>query len=172
MIGESAAPAPPAAPVSADIARLAGALLQHARAAYAVVPAEERGPSLGAIDAFLVAPTPGRFLSAVRHLREAQRAAVLAAAAHNTVGRLFADGISALRAVPGVPPDVIDHLASDLPPDARSSRRLAALAALLGSYEELLGRVVADHEEMRRRLRPRRGFARPETPPPPRRRKR
>jgi len=147
---------------AADSAALAAALLPRAIAAFAIVPPAERGPALGAIDQFLAAPSPSRFLRASRLLSEARRAARLNDAARTTVGRLFAEGMDQLRTVPGLPAEVVEQLAADLPMDAHSGRRLGALATLLQGYEELLGRVVADTEEMRRRLRPgaRRGMRR------------
>jgi hypothetical protein len=147
---------------AADSAALAAALLPRAIAAFSLVPPAERGPALGAIDEFLAGPSPSRFLRAARVLGEARRAARLHDAARTTVGRLFAEGMDQLREVPGLPAEVVAQLAADLPPDARAGRRLGALATLLQGYEELLGRVVADTEEMRRRLRPgaRRGMRR------------
>jgi hypothetical protein len=139
---------------AADAAALAAALLPRAIVAFAVVPPADRGPALGAIDQFLAAPSPSRFLHASRLLNEARRVARLNDAARTTVGRLFAEGMDQLRAVPGLPADIVAQLAADLPPDAHAGRRLGALATLLAGYEELLGRVVADTDEMRRRLRP------------------
>ena len=147
---------------AADVAGLAAALLPRAMAAFAVVPPADRGTSLAALDQFLAAPSPAKFLRAARLLDEARRAATVNQAARTTVGRLFAEGTDMLRAVPGLPAEITAQLAAELPVDARAGRRLTALATLLQGYEELLGRVVADTEEMRRRLRPgaRRGMRR------------
>jgi hypothetical protein len=133
-------------------ARLAGTLFAHALAALRVLPAEERGPALGAIDRFLAAPGPAGFIAAVRLLGEARRRRQVAAAAGSTLERAFADGLAALRAVPGLPAVVGERLA-DLPVDTRAGQRLHALAALARAYEELGARVAADTDEMRRRLR-------------------
>lgn len=143
-----------AAAPATDTAVFARALLPRAVAAFSVVPPEDRGPALAAIDQFLARPSPASFLRAARQLNEARRAARLARAASTTVGRLFGEGITMMRSVPGLPAEVTQQLANDLPMDGRSGRRLAALATMLKGYEELLGRVVADNEEMRKRLRP------------------
>jgi hypothetical protein len=145
----TAAPAPTPDPVI-----FARALLPQAVAAFSLVPPEDRGPALAAIDQFLALPSPASFLRASRQLNEARRAARLARAASTTLGRLFGEGMALMRTVPGLPAEVTQRLANDLPMDARSGRRLAALATMLKGYEELLGRVVADNEEMRQRLRP------------------
>jgi hypothetical protein len=139
---------------SRGAARLAAALLPRAAAALKVLPIEERGIALAAIDQFLEAPTPARFLRAARELGQAHRTAALAAAAQPTVDRMFAEGITSLRGVPGIQSEVITQLEAYLPVDPRAGQRLTALALLLGSYEELVGRVVADTEEMRRRMLP------------------
>jgi hypothetical protein len=47
----------------------------------------------------------------------------------------------------------VDRLAANLPRDPRAGVRLRALCTLARSYEELAGRVAADTDEMRRRLR-------------------
>jgi hypothetical protein len=145
-----------------DVAAYAAALLPRAIAALEVVPDADRGAALAALDQFLTAPGPAAFLRAIRVLDQARRTARLNQAARTTVGRLFDEGMDLLRAVPGLPAEVTAQLAADLPVDARAGRRLTALATLLQGYEELLGRVVADTEEMRRRLRPgaRRGMRR------------
>ena len=141
---------------------LAAALFGHALAAWRVVPAEERGAALGALDRFIAVPGPARFLAAVRVLDQARRRCLVAATAGATLDRAFADGLAAVRAVPGLPTDLIERLAG-LPVDPRAGQRLHALAALARTYQELGARVAADTDEMRRRLReaaPRRGHAR------------
>ena len=132
--------------------RLARALFTHALAAFRVVPVEERGPALGAIDRFLAVPGPARFLAAVRLLGQARGRRQVETAAGTTLERAFADGLAAVRAVAGLPAELTERLAA-LPVDARAGRRLHALAALAQAYEELGARVAADTDEMRRRLR-------------------
>lgn len=141
----SAAPSP--------TAPLARALLANAMAAFTVLPPERRGSSLAALDAFLAAPSPATFLAASRVLAESRRNRLLESAAAPALAQDFADGIAALRTLTSIPAELVDRLEADLPFDARTGRRLQALAALTRSYDELLSRVVADVEQMRKRFR-------------------
>jgi hypothetical protein len=144
--------APQPTPVDADTAALARALLPRAIAAFTLVPELDRGPALAAIDRFLAGPAPSTYLAAARELRTAERAAALRKNGGATMSRLFGEGMTVLREVPGLPPELLDEMTANLPLDARSGRRLTALAELLGGYCELLGRVAADTEEMRKRM--------------------
>jgi hypothetical protein len=132
---------------------LARALFGHALAAFRAMPPEARAPSLAALDRFLAAPGPARFLAATRVLRAERRRCLVATTAGATMERGLADGLAAVRAVPGLPADLVERLAADLEPDPRAGQRLHALAALAQAYEELGARVAADTDEMRRRLR-------------------
>jgi hypothetical protein len=145
-----------AAGVDVNVAALARALLPRAIAAFTLVPEIDRTPALVALDQFLAAPAPATYLSAVRTLRATERAAALRKNAGPTIDRMFAEGTTLLREVPGIPPALVDEMTANLPVDARAGRRLSALGELLGTYCELLGRVAADTEEMRRRMKPRR----------------
>jgi hypothetical protein len=148
---------------SSDAAPLARALLDQALLTFRSVPEAERVPALTAIDSFLSGPSPSRFLAAIRLLAQARRRLLIDRTASTTLQRARADGLSALRDVPGFPGHLVDRLEATLPADPRSGRRLMALAALARSYQELAGRVAADTEQMRQRLRdafPRRGSRR------------
>ena len=137
----------------ADAATFARALLPRALAAFSAVAPPEREPALTALDRFLQAPGPANFLAAARVLDESRRAAALAKNGRTTIERLFAEGASRLQAVPGLSPEIVAEITRHMPIDPRAGRRLAALADLVGSYGELLGRVAHDTEEMRGRMR-------------------
>jgi hypothetical protein len=157
----SPASASPASPtLDLEAALLARALLPRAISAFTLVPASERGPALAALDRFLAGPAPSTYLAAARHLRKAERAAALGKNGGVTLGRLYDEGVTLLRDVPGLPPELLNEMTGALPIDARAGRRLSALAELLGSYCELLGRVAADTDEMRRRMKTRRSSRR------------
>ena len=152
---------------TSDGARLARALLPHALLAFRTSAGsgsgsgsgtgtgteDQRGPALAALDAFLADPLPSRFLAAARELGQLRRRTLIERDARGTLQRARSDGLSALREVPGVPATVVDRLEAGLPADLRSGPRLRALVDLARSYQELASRVVADTEEMRRRLR-------------------
>ena len=137
-----------------DVALLARALLPRAISALRSLAPEERGPSLLAIDRFLAAPGPANFLAATRQLKEAQQAAALAKHGRGSLDRLFAEGATRLRSVPGLPAAIASEITANLPLDARAGRRLAAVAMLLESFEELQSRVATDTAEMRQRMLP------------------
>ena len=137
----------------AHTAALARALAEKAVLAFQTVPDGERGPALAALDRFLAGPAPSTFLAAVRELSQARRRVLIERTASATLQRARADGLRALRDVPGLPATLIDRLQADLPLDVRSGQRLLALAALARAYDELEGRVAADNDEMRQRLR-------------------
>jgi hypothetical protein len=140
-------------PAAGDTPRLARALVGHALRALRTIPEDARGPALGALDRFLATPGPATFLRAVRVLGEERRRFVVESAGGSTLRRGLDDGLASLRQVPGLPAALVDRLAADLPLDARTGQRLHALADLARAYEEVLGRVAADRDEMRRRLR-------------------
>jgi hypothetical protein len=145
-----------------DTAVLARALLARAHPALLAIPGDARGPALEALDQFLAAPGPAAFLRATRVLGVERRRALLARSAQSTLRRSMADGLAALRAVPGLPAPLLDRL-ERLPVDARAGRRLQALASLAQAHEELAGRVASEADDMRRKLRegaPRKGRAR------------
>lgn len=135
-------------------AELARALLAHAARAFRVLPEIRRAEPIAAIDDFLAHPSPARFLAAVRVLGATRRRYLLESRGEGTLRRARADGLAALRAVPGLPAAMLARLDADLPLDVRSGSRLHALAALARAYDELAGRVAADMNEMRRRLQP------------------
>ena len=154
--------------MTADAAApLARALLPLLRETLAVVPDADRGPVLGAVDAFVASPVPSRFLAAVRELRQARARALIELHGGGTLQRARAAGLAALRDVPGFPGELVDRLQDCLPTDLRSGPRLQAVAVLARSYHELAARVTADSEQMRQRLReayPRRSGKRPRPP--------
>ena len=145
----------PVAPVAGDrpddTAILARALFSHTVAAFKLVPEDDRGAALAALDRFIASPGPAAFMAAARELREARRRVLIEQHGGGTLRRALAEGIRALRTVPGLPAAVSERLASDLPVDAMTGHRLSALCALARAYEDLAGRVAADTDEMRRR---------------------
>ncbi|HEY0707702.1 MAG TPA: hypothetical protein VGG33_12945 [Polyangia bacterium] len=137
-----------------DVAALARALLPRAVSALRTLSPDDRGPSLAAIDGFLAEPGPASFLRAARLLREAQQAGALAKHGRGSLDRLLAEGAVRLKAVPGLPAPIASEIIATLPLDARAGRRLAAVAMLLETFEELQSRVATDTAEMRQRLLP------------------
>ena len=134
-----------------DTAILARALFSHTVAAFKVVPEDDRGAALAALDRFIASPGPAAFMAAARELREARRRVLIEQHAGGTLRRALAEGIRALRAVPGLPADGLRT--PGLRPPARCDDRPPPLCPLrpARAYEDLAGRVAADTDEMRRR---------------------
>lgn len=136
-----------------DATRLAAALLGAAKRTFHAVgrDGEARAAVATAVKTFTERPAPATYLAAVRALAGARRAAVLRRFDSATDERLFARGLEALRQVRGLDAPVIDRLAA-LPRDARSGRRLVALALLLETQLELAGRASAAVRALRERI--------------------
>jgi hypothetical protein len=147
--GEGAAPE--AARAQLATAAFARALLRHLVRARAALPSPELGPALAAIDAFVAAPKPVTFLAASRALGQARRAHALRHLHGTHADRSFRRGLEAVRAVPGLD-DAHSQLLARLPVDARTGRRLLALAQLLEVHVELSGRAAAQARALRRKL--------------------
>jgi len=150
---------------AADWGALAGDLLRRARATFAVVPADDRGPALAALDAFLAAPGPAQYLAATRVLAEARRTRTLQKVRTAQAGYAFARGLDAVRRELGSA--AAEALAVG-PTDPRAGHRLRALALLAAAHRELAERVAGSTEALRRQL----GLATEKPPlgPSPRRR--
>lgn len=146
-------------------ARLARALLTRVVRTFRAHAAAAEPKVLAGIDAFVARPGAATYLGASRLLHRAVRDRLLDRVGGASMQRSFAEGIAALRETPGLPAALVERLEADLPRDARAGQRLIALAALARSYDALLGRVLADTEQMRQRVlagrrpvvRPRRG---------------
>jgi hypothetical protein len=121
---------------------LAHDLLRRAVSAFAAIAPDERDPSLVALDAFLARPAPATYLSAVRILAEARRAAARA-------GYALARGLDTVRRELGA--DTAEALGA-IPADDRAGMRLRALALLSAAHRELAGRVAGSAELLRRQL--------------------
>jgi hypothetical protein len=119
---------------------LASALLRVAMRALPRIPLDERTPALSAIDAFVAAPGPARFLTAARLLDEGRRAARVARLGVALQGRSFSHGLQRVRGLSFLDEELGEAL-SALPVDPRAGRRLEALAALLEAHDELAARV-------------------------------
>ena len=132
-------------------AAFAEALLHQVDRALASVPAAELEHALATVDAFLAAPRAETFLTATRALRlaRARRASDTLTSLHDD--RIFRRGLEAMRALPGLDPEQAAAL-GDLPVDARTGKRLLALAQLIEAHLELSGRAAAAFREIRRKL--------------------
>ncbi len=130
-------------------APLARALLPRAARALAVVAPDRRGPLLAAIDGFLAAPGPARFLACARALDEAARAARLDRLRTGHAERSLEAALAQLRADAILDGETIDALAW-LPAADRAGDRLAALAALACARATLEARVAAEADSLRR----------------------
>jgi len=126
-------------------AALAGALLADALRLFRDVPEEARGPSLQAIDFFLAAPSPSRFVRAMREIRAARSRVRLARSGAVLAQRQLDRALAALESMPALDEEMRALLAA-LPVDARASRRLDALCALLSAHDELAARVRSRKE--------------------------
>ena len=133
------------------VAKLAHALLERAVHAFQIVPPEERGSSLAALDDFLAAPGASRFVAAIRVLGAASREARLRHLRTDSAGRSHQRGLAALAAVPRLDPALLEALRS-LPTDEQAGLRLGALAALASAHQELAGCVEGARQAMLRDL--------------------
>jgi hypothetical protein len=131
-------------------ARLARALLVEAARALPSLDGDARGAALAAIDAFVAAPLPSRWLHATRLLRQLRRRARGERNVVTLAGRSFARGLERVRAEPLLDDDARQALAA-LTVDAGAGRRLEALASLIAAHQELAGRV-RDGDATRRTL--------------------
>jgi hypothetical protein len=126
-------------------AKLAASLLEETLRLYRDVPEEGRAPSLQAIDFFLAAPSPSRFMRATRQIRAAVHRARLAASGNVLARRQLDRALSGLQEVPSLDADMRAQLQA-LPVDVQASRRLDALCALLSAHDELTARVRSRKE--------------------------
>jgi hypothetical protein len=133
------------------ISRYAVALLGQVRHALRSVPPADLGEAFAALDGFVATPRGDTYLAAVRALRAARARQASARLRGLHAGYLFRRGLEAVRALPGAGPGHAEILA-DLPMDARTGRRLLALAQLLEAHAELSGRAAATFRELRRKL--------------------
>ena len=152
------------ASAAADWSALAGDLLRRARATFAMVPPDDRGPALAALDGFLAAPGPARYLTATRVLAEARRTRTLRQVRAAQSGYAMARGLDAVRRELG---SAAAEALAEVPADPRAGLRLRALALLAAAHRELAERVAGSAETLRRQL----GLATEKPPGPPSRRR-
>ena len=151
-------------------APLARRLLRDALDTLATVAPSEREQTLAEVDQFLAQPSPARFLSAMRTLRQLRQAATLAHAHLSRAEKDFARGLQTLRRELGA--QLADALAA-LPlhddsdaeessasspagrvrwPSAGAGVRLRSLALLLAAHHELSDRVAGRADALRQHL--------------------
>ena len=150
-------------------APLARRLLRDALDTLATVAPSEREQTLAEVDQFLAQPSPARFLSAMRTLRQLRQAAALAHAHLSRAEKDFARGLETLRrelgaqladALAALPlHDDSDHeRAASSPagrvrwPSAGAGVRLRSLALLLAAHHELSDRVAGRADALRQHL--------------------
>ncbi len=160
--GATAAGGPSPAP-------LARRLLRDALDTLATVAPSEREQTLAEVDQFLAQPSPARFLSAMRTLRQLRQAAALAHAHLSRAEKDFARGLETLRrelgaqladALAALPlhDDSDDERAASSPagrvrwPSAGAGVRLRSLALLLAAHHELSDRVAGRADALRQHL--------------------
>ena len=154
-------------------APLARRLLRDALDTLATVAPSEREQTLAEVDQFLAQPSPARFLSAMRTLRQLRQAAALAHAHLSRAEKDFARGLQtlccelgaqladALAALPlhdDSDDDSDDERAASSPagrvrwPSAGAGVRLRSLALLLAAHHELSDRVAGRADALRQHL--------------------
>jgi hypothetical protein len=136
--------------------QLAAALLQETLRLYRDVPEESRAPSLKAVDFFLAAPSPSRFLKATREIRAAIHRARLSSSGNVLARRQLDRALEGLASMSSLDEDMRAQLQA-LPVDVQASRRLDALCALLSAHDELTARVRSRKEYKLDPLPPARG---------------
>lgn len=142
-----------------DAARLGAALATLAERTWPALSPDARTGTLPALDAFITAPSPSRFLVAARALADARRRSRGERIDLLLAERTFARGAARLAAVSFLDDETRAALV-DQPHQAAAGRRLGALAALLDAHAELAARLRgadAAHvtiDEAERRARP------------------
>jgi hypothetical protein len=126
--------------MSADTPRLADRLATLATRAWPELAEETRPAAVVALDAFLTAPSPSRFVAATRALVEARRRSRAARFDVILGERRFRRGTERLEALPFVDEATRAALTAQ-PHTGAAGRRLAALAALLDAHAELAARL-------------------------------
>lgn len=140
-------------------ARLAATLATLAERAWPELLPDTRPDAVVALDAFVAAPSPSRFVAAARALAEARRQSRRLRLDTLLAERTFARGAARLSSVPFVDEATRAALLAQ-PHTAGAGRRLATLAALLDAHAELAARLRsadAAHvtiEDSERRARP------------------
>jgi hypothetical protein len=129
-----------AAALVADDGRLAARLATLAARAWPELVAETRPAAVAALDAFIAAPSPSRFVAAAHALAAAVRQSRAARFDARLGERRFRRGLERLDALPFVD-DATRAALADQPHTGAAGRRLAALAALLEAHAELAARL-------------------------------
>ncbi len=125
---------------ASETLRLATALGALGASVWPQLDEEGRRVSRVAVDAFVDAPTPSRFLAAARQLVAARRARRSAELSRALDERTFAAGLGRLSRLAFVSEELRAELAAQ-PHDAPTGRRLGVLAALLEAHAELAARL-------------------------------
>lgn len=130
----------PAVGARADDGRLAARLATLATRVWPELAPETRAPAVVALDAFIVTPSPSRFVAAARALADARRRSRAARVDTLLAERRFRRGAARLDAVAFVDEATRTALAAQ-PHTSAAGHRLAALAALLEAHAELAARL-------------------------------
>jgi hypothetical protein len=118
---------------AAELARVAARTLPELAGA-------ERHQAIAALDQFLAAPSPSRYLAAARTLADCRRATRARRLGESLAVKAHARALGRLRELPFLDDETSAALES-LPIDIASGRRLLALAALLDAHAGLAARV-------------------------------
>lgn len=119
---------------------MARMLLREAGTILPALPPPHCDEPLAAIDEFVAAPRPWRFLRALRLLRQALRDLRAGEAIGDLQERSFQRGLERLSALTFIGPELAGALKA-LPRDPRAGVRLQGLAVLLEAHHELAGRI-------------------------------
>ena len=120
--------------------RLATTLARIARRVWPELDADERSEAGAAVDAFVDAPTPARFVAAARALIRARQSRHTEALRAVWGERAFTRAAAQLGDIRFVDEALLATLTAQ-PRDAAAARRLATLASLLLAHAELAARL-------------------------------
>ncbi len=132
--------------------RLAGPLLRLASRVLGAAPPSHAGEAVCALRAFADAPSPVRYLTAVRALRRVERRHKLAALGRRA-HRRTEQSLDLLAQGSGLAPELVEALRA-LPPDPRNGRRLTLISETLAAYQMIEARTSGALLELRQLLGP------------------
>ncbi len=132
--------------------RLAGPLLRLASRVLGAAPPIHAREAVCAVRAFADAPSPARYLTAVRALRRVERRHKLASLGHRA-HRRTEQSLDVLAQGTRLAPELVDALRA-LPPDPRNGRRLTLISEILAAYQMIEARTSGALLELRQLLGP------------------